>query len=305
MSIKYKNADGSYREILIDVLSNGDIRETRSGLVKSTFAPREFRYDMSDGTAPLLTGKQIFVDPMIGELLWFLNGETDLPKLRERSFGDQESEKKTIWDADFSRWVVGAPFKNYHESKGDLGRLYGAQWRDSAGQYGAEITNVDQIGKLIRGLQENPSSRYHIVNAWNAAEIDANLMALPPCHVMFQCYVSEAGELSLKWYQRSVDCFLGLPFNIASYGLLLSILCSITGYKPGQLIGTFGDAHIYQDHMEAVTQYMNNETYPAPLMNLDPIEGLEQLSMMIAKDFKGCYQGYRHAGKITAPLSVG
>lgn len=297
MAIIHKNADGSYREILIDVLSTGQMRDTRSGRVKSTFAPREFRYDMQDGSAPLLTGKQIFVDQMIGELLWFLNGEVQIDELKHRTWSDADIEKQTIWTPDFERW---SPVSIFREQS--CGRLYGAQWRDSRGEFN---TSVDQISKLIRGLIENPSSRYHIVNAWNAAEIDAGLMALPPCHVMFQCYVSDDGELSLKWYQRSVDCFLGLPFNIASYGLLLSILCSITGLKPGQLIGTFGDAHIYESHMDAVKQYMDNETYPAPLIELEPIDGLEQLSMMTAKDFKGCYKGYRHAGKISAPLSVG
>lgn len=296
MAIIHKNADGSYREILIDVLSTGKMRDTRSGRVKSTFAPREFRYDMQDGSAPLLTGKQIFVDQMIGELLWFLNGEVDIADLKHRTWADSEIDKQTIWTPDQKRWWPN------ELSEGYCGRLYGAQWRDSRG---SENCSVDQISKLIRGLIDNPSSRYHIVNAWNAAEIDGDMMALPPCHVMFQCYVSDDGELSLKWYQRSVDCFLGLPFNIASYGLLLSILCSITGLKPGQLIGTFGDAHIYEVHMDAVKQYMDNPTYPAPLIELEPIDGLEQLSMMTAKDFKGCYKGYQHAGKVSAPLLVG
>lgn len=298
MAILHKNADGSYREILIDVLSTGEFRNTRSGLVKATFAPREFRYDMNDGTAPLLTGKQIFVDQMIGELLWFLNGEVTIPDLKNRTWGDPYIDKQTIWTPDYERWAETNP----RSIPGHCGRLYGVQWRNAKG---ALNSHVDQISKLVRGLIENPSSRYHIVNAWNAAEIDQNMMALPPCHVMFQCYVSEDFRLSLKWYQRSVDCFLGLPFNIASYGLLLSILCAITGYKPGQLVGTFGDTHIYEAHMDAVRQYMDNETYPAPIMGLNYIDGLEQLSCMTAKDFKGCYQGYRHAGKITAPLSVG
>lgn len=297
----FKNADTSYRQILIEVLSaKGGFRETRSGNVKSVFAPSDFRYDMSDGTAPLLTGKQIFVDQMIGELLWFMNGETTIPDLKWRTWDDPFADRQTIWTPDQQRWANSGEASLIIGE--DCGRLYGAQWRDSRG---IGHIPVDQLSKLIRGLKENPSSRYHIVNSWNAAEIDQKRMALPPCHVMFQCYVSEDGELSLKWYQRSVDCFLGLPFNIASYGLLLSILCAITGYKPGQLIGTFGDAHIYENHMDAVKQYLDNETYPAPVMNLEPIDGLEQLSFMIAKDFKGCYQGYRHAGKISAPLSVG
>ena len=298
-------ADGSYKDILIDVLAMGELRETRSGVVKSTFSPKQFEYDMSDGTAPLLTGKQIFTQQMIGELLWFLNGEVEIGDLKYRTWGDKYIDKETIWTADFKRWVETAPFAHYHKFYEDLGRLYGEQWRDFAGSYGTEMVNVDQISKLIKNLKGNPSSRYHIVNSWNAAEIDANQMALPPCHVMFQCYVSNDGKLSLKWYQRSVDCFLGLPFNIASYGLLLSILCSITGYNPGKLIGTFGDAHIYKAHFDAVKTYMHNPTFDAPVMVLPEIKSLDQLSRMTALDFKGCYENYKHAGPVSAPLLVG
>lgn len=299
----YKNADGSYKEIIIDVLAGGQMRDTRSGRVKSTFAPKEFRYSMRDGTAPLLTGKQLFTQPMIGELLWFIGGDHSIHQLQERTWG-VKSERDTIWTPDQQRWFNGLSPEQQKQLKyvDDLGRTYGRQWRNSAGKFG---TQVDQLEKLIKGLKENPHSRYHIVNSWNAAEINANMMALAPCHVMFQCYVYNEGELSLKWYQRSVDCFLGLPFNIASYGLLLSILCRLTGYRPGDLIGTFGDAHIYQAHFDAVGEYMQNPTFNAPTINLPEFSSLEDLEKMTALDFKGCYQNYQHAGKVSAPLLVG
>lgn len=298
-----KSADESYKDIIVDIDWKGEERETRSGWVKSVFSPKEFRYDMRDGTAPLLTGKHIATKTMIGELLWFIGGDHSIHQLQKRTWG-RHNESNTIWTPDQERWYNSLSDEQRRQLKyvDDLGRTYGRQWRNSAGKFGTE---VDQLQKLIKGLQENPSSRYHIVNSWNAAEIDANMMALAPCHVMFQCYVDNDRRLSLKWYQRSVDCFLGLPFNIASYGLLLSILCRITGYRPGELIGTFGDAHIYQAHFDAVGQYMKNPTFDAPTIVLPEFDSLQDLEKMTALDFKDCYQNYQHAGKVSAPLLVG
>lgn len=299
----YKNADESYKEIIVDIDGHGEMRNTRSGRVKSTFAPREFRYSMRDGTAPFLTGKQLFAQPMVGELLWFCGGDHSIHQLQERTWGKADGQN-TIWTPDQIRWFNGLSPENQKLLKypDDLGRTYGRQWRNSAGKFG---TQVDQLDKLIKNLRYDPQSRYHIVNAWNAAEINANMMALAPCHVMFQCYVSNDGELSLKWYQRSVDVFLGLPFNIASYGTLLLILCELTGYEPGDLIGTFGDAHIYEAHFDAVAQYMANPTFPAPFVDMPAIGSLEHLERMTALDFKDAFCDYRHAGKVAAPLLVG
>lgn len=302
------HADASYKEILIDVLAIGEMRKTRSGTVKSNFSPSTFRYDMSDDTAPLLTGKQIFTAPMIGELLWFIGGDHSICQLVERTWGSdylaEHGVRNTIWTPDQERWfsTLSNEQKKSLKYTDDLGRIYGRQWRNSAGKFG---TQVDQLEKLVHGLKANPEGRYHIVNSWNAAEIDANMMALAPCHVMFQCYVSNEGRLSLKWYQRSVDCFLGLPFNIASYGLLLAILCQLTGYERGELIGTFGDAHIYQKHFTAVREYMENPTFDAPTLVLPKFRTISDLEKMTALDFKDCYQNYKHSGKISAPLLVG
>lgn len=294
---EYKNADKPYKIVLNEVLGGGEWRDTRSGRVLSLFSPVDFRYSMRDGTAPMLTGKTVPILPLVGELLWFMNGETSIKDLKFRTWGNSAADKKTIWTGDQERW---GPSSIYPD--GSCGRLYGAQWRDSRGEYN---TNVDQLAKLVKGLKENPAGRYHILNSWNAAEIDANLMALPPCHVMFQCYVSEDGELSLKWYQRSVDCFLGLPFNIASYGLLLRMLCRMTGYSAGDLIGSFGDAHIYEAHLVAVEQYLKADVHPAPFLKLDQFETLDDLKGLTALDFKSSFVSYKSSGLIPAPLSVG
>lgn len=300
------NADVSYKLIVKDVIDNGEFRDTRSGRVASVFNPPQFSFDMSNGRAPLLTGKQIFTQQMIGELLWFIGGDHSIHQLQERTWGmvEEVAPRNTIWTADQERWYKSLSPENQKMLKytDDLGRTYGRQWRNSAGKFG---TQVDQLAKLIKGLKENPDSRYHIVNSWNAAEIDANMMALAPCHTMFQCYVSNDGELSLKWYQRSVDVFLGLPFNIASYGLLLAILAQLTGLKRGKLIGTFGDTHIYMSHVDAVRQYLENETFESPGLTLPAFSSLQELESMTALDFKGCFTGYLHDGPIKAPLSVG
>lgn len=294
--------DFEFAKILEYVKQNGVPRETRSGQVISTFSAPEFRYDMRYG-APILSGKKIALKAMVGELLWFLDGAHSLHQLREKTFG-KDAGQNTIWTADQIRWKAGldADIVSKLKYQDDLGRIYGRQWRNSAGKFGVE---VDQIKKLIEGLKKDPFSRYHIVNAWNAAEVAHNMMALPPCHVLFQCYVGPDNTLSLKWYQRSVDCFLGLPFNIASYGLLLSILCKLTGYKEGELIGSFGDTHIYSAHLSAVEEYLNNPFFEEPKLVLPEFNTLEEVCAMTALDFEDAYQNYQHSGVIKAPLSVG
>lgn len=297
------NADTSYRNILMEVKMKGEVRQTRSGEVRTVFSPSNFVFNMKNHVAPLLTGKQIMVQPMIGELLWFFGGDHSIHQLQERTFGEADGQK-TIWTPDQERWFdsLSPETQALLKYPDDLGRTYGRQWRNSAGKFGTE---VDQIVKLVKGLKENPHSRYHIVNNWNAAEVDANMMALAPCHTMFQCFVSNEGKLSLKWYQRSVDCFLGLPFNIASYGLLLSILCQLTGYNWGTLTGTFGDTHIYTAHNAAVAEYLKNPVYQAPTIQLPSFSTIEDVEKMTALDFRGCYVDYKHSGKVSAPLLVG
>lgn len=296
-------ADESYKNILRDVMSRGRVRETRTGLVKTCFSPPEFVFDMNlEGGFPLLTGKQVMMRSVIGEALWFLTGNTDVDTLRVFTYGEKATDQWTIWSDDISRFNKDMP-ECWRESGG---RLYGAQWRDYRG---AEGSSVDQLQVLVDKLKNNPTDRYLIVNAWNGAEIHEKYMALPPCHVLFQCFVEYydgVGYLDLKWYQRSVDTFLGLPFNIASYGFIMHVLCKLTGLKPGRLIGSFGDTQIYENHSEQVMQYMYNPTFEAPQFEIVPdIKCLGDLHDLCADDFLPGLKNYKHAGKISAPLSVG
>ena len=210
-----------YLELLQHVLTNGQDRTDRTGVGTRSVFGYQFRHCLNDGF-PLLTTKKIFWKGVVVELLWFLRGDTNVKYLREHDVH--------IWD----EWA---------DADGNLGPIYSKQWRDFAG--------VDQIAQLLRDLREKPDSRRHIVSAWNP--VDVPKMKLPPCHTLWQCYVDSANHrLSLHLYARSIDSFLGLPFNIASYALLLTILAEKTGYTPWDLIISFGDLHIYQNHFEQV-----------------------------------------------------
>ncbi|ATE86281.1 dTMP synthase [Shigella phage Sf18] len=295
-------ADVSYKAILNHVLSVGELRKTRTGSVISTFAPPEFRFDMRSGF-PLITSKQTFMRQVLGEALWFMNGENQLGHLRYRTWGENDGERWTIWTDDFKRWLktTYATENDWLEDAG--GRIYGVQWRAYEGHGGVV---VDQLSNLVEKMRKSPTDRYMLVNAWNAADISSNYMALAPCHVLFQIYISNTNEVDLKWYQRSCDTFLGLPFNIASYAFILEVLCKLTGYTPRYLVGTYGDTQIYQNHMSQVFQLLGNEEFPAPKFEIhQDLKSLEDLRHMTADDFLGGLKGYKHAGKIEAPLSVG
>ncbi|MDZ4361834.1 thymidylate synthase [Brevundimonas sp.] len=211
-----------YLNLLRDILDNGARRDDRTGTGTLGVFGRQMRFDLSKGF-PLLTTKKLHLRSIIVELLWFLRGETNTRWLKENGV--------SIWD----EWA---------DAEGELGPVYGKQWRSWATPNGETI---DQITRLIDGLKTNPNSRRHIVSAWNPADIED--MALPPCHCLFQFFVAD-GKLSCQLYQRSADVFLGVPFNIASYALLTHIICEVTGYEPGEFIHTFGDAHIYLDHLD-------------------------------------------------------
>jgi thymidylate synthase len=201
------------------------------------------RYDLSE-TFPLVTTKKLHLRSIIHELLWFLKGDTNVSYLRENQV--------TIWD----EWA---------DANGDLGPVYGAQWRGWQGSPGAEP--VDQVARLIEGLKTNPYSRRHIVSAWNVARIDE--MALPPCHCLFQFFVS-GDRLSCQLYQRSADLFLGVPFNIASYALLTLMVAQVCGLKPGEFVHTFGDLHLYANHLEQARLQLTREPRALPVMRLNP-----------------------------------
>lgn len=231
-----------YLDLLQHVLSHGVVKEDRTGTGTISIFGHQSRYNLKDGF-PLLTTKKLHLKSIIYELLWFLRGDTNVKYLQEHGV--------RIWN----EWA---------DSNGNLGPVYGAQWRSWPDRNGGTI---DQISQAIDTIKHNPDSRRIIVSAWNVADVPS--MALPPCHAFFQFYVAN-GELSLQLYQRSADIFLGVPFNIASYALLLKMVAQVTGLKAGEFVHTLGDAHIYSNHMEQVNTQLQREPRALPQMILNP-----------------------------------
>jgi thymidylate synthase len=231
-----------YLDLLEHVLKNGVEKADRTGTGTISVFGYQMRFDLQQGF-PVLTTKKLHLRSIIHELLWFLKGETNLDYLHANNV--------TIWD----EWA---------NEKGDLGHIYGYQWRSWPSHDGVYI---DQISNVVRSVKENPDSRRHIVSAWNVGELDK--MALPPCHLLFQFYVAD-GKLSCQLYQRSCDIFLGVPFNIASYALLTMMMARVTGLKPGDFVHTLGDAHIYLNHIEQVKLQLSRKPYPLPQMFINP-----------------------------------
>jgi thymidylate synthase len=231
-----------YLNLLRDILDNGVRRDDRTGTGTLGVFGRQMRFDLSRGF-PVLTTKKLHLRSIIVELLWFLRGETNIGWLKENGV--------RIWD----EWA---------DAEGELGPVYGKQWRSWTAPDGRVI---DQIEKLVHGLKTNPNSRRHIVTAWNPADVDD--MALPPCHCLFQFFVAN-GKLSCQLYQRSADVFLGVPFNIASYALLTLMLAQAVGLEPGEFVHTFGDAHLYLNHLEQAELQLTREPLPLPTMTLAP-----------------------------------
>ncbi len=229
-----------YLEFLRTILETGETRSDRTGTGTIGIFGYQMRFDLSAGF-PLVTTKKCHLRSIIHELLWFLSGDTNIKYLRDN--------KVSIWD----EWA---------DKDGNLGPVYGYQWR----HWGKE--NIDQIAALIDGIKKNPTSRRHIVSAWNVS--DVGKMALPPCHTMFQFYVHASERLSCQLYQRSADSFLGVPFNIASYALLTMMVAQVTGLKPGHFVHSFGDAHIYLNHVEQVKLQLTREPRPLPQMKINP-----------------------------------
>ncbi len=231
-----------YHDLLRLVLERGQPRADRTGVGTISVFGAQARFDLRENF-PLLTTKKLHLKSIIYELIWFLRGETNVRFLREHGV--------TIWD----EWA---------DENGDLGRVYGAQWMDWRGQNGARINQIDDV---IEQIQKDPDSRRLIVSAWNPAETDE--MALPPCHALFQFYVQN-GELSCQLYQRSADLFLGVPFNIASYALLTMIVAQVCELRPGEFVHTFGDLHLYQNHLEQARAQLSRHFRPLPQMQLNP-----------------------------------
>jgi thymidylate synthase len=231
-----------YLDFLQDILHNGTKKEDRTGTGTVSVFGRQMRFDLEEGF-PLVTTKKLHLKSIIHELLWFLKGDTNIAYLKEN--------KVRIWD----EWA---------DEEGNLGPVYGHQWRSWSAPNG-EI--IDQISNVIEDIKNNPDSRRLIVSTWNPADVPN--MALPPCHLLFQFYVAD-GKLSCQLYQRSADSFLGVPFNIASYALLTMMVAQVTGLKPGDFVHTIGDAHIYSNHIEQVELQLSREPKPLPTMKLNP-----------------------------------
>jgi len=232
----------AYLDLLSHVLQNGVEKTDRTGTGTISVFGYQMRFDLAKGF-PLLTTKKLHTRSIIHELLWFLQGSTNIGYLRDN--------KVSIWD----EWA---------DTKGELGPVYGYQWRSWQAADGRQI---DQITQVVESIRNNPDSRRHIVCAWNVGDIDK--MALPPCHVLFQFYVAD-GKLSCQLYQRSCDIFLGVPFNIASYSLFTAMMAQVTGLQPGEFIHTLGDTHIYLNHIEQVKLQLTREPRPLPILMLNP-----------------------------------
>ena len=253
-----------YHDLLEDILNNGEVKDDRTGVGTISVFGRQLRFDLTVGF-PAVTTKKLAWKSVVSELLWFIEGSGDERRLAEILHGSRDIERSTIWtgNAQAAYWT---PKARYY---GDLGRVYGVQWRDWRG--------VDQLSNLIEGIKTDPNGRRHIITAWNVDELDK--MALPPCHVLAQFYVSN-GKLSCHMYQRSVDVFLGLPFNIASYALLTHMIAQVCDLKVGELIISTGDTHIYSNHVEQVKEQLSREEYPLPALFLNPeIKEVDKFSM--------------------------
>jgi len=261
-----------YHDLLRLVLDRGRPHADRTGTGTLSIFGAQARFDLRE-KFPLLTTKKLHIKSIIYELLWFLRGDTNVRYLNEHGV--------TIWD----EWA---------DENGDLGRVYGAQWRDWRGENGAR---VDQIDRIISELKTNPNSRRLIVSAWNAAEIEK--MALPPCHVLFQFRVQD-GELSCQLYQRSADLFLGVPFNIASYSLLTLMVAQVCDLKPGEFVHTFGDLHLYRNHLEQAREQLSRDCRPLPRMKLNPT--FKDIRDFQFENFE--LVGYDPHPSIKAPIAV-
>ena len=262
----------AYLDLLRHIQAHGTVKNDRTGTGTISTFGYQMRFDLSEGF-PVLTTKRLHLRSIIHELLWFLRGDTNIAYLRENGV--------TIWD----EWA---------DADGNLGPVYGSQWRSWPAPEGRHI---DQIAQVVDQIERNPDSRRLIVSAWNVAEIDR--MALPPCHALFQFYVAD-GRLSCQLYQRSADVFLGVPFNIASYALLTMMIAQVTGLVPGEFVHTLGDAHIYLNHREQVALQLTRTPRPLPVMRINP--DVRSIFGFRYEDFS--LDGYDPYPSIKAPVAV-
>lgn len=263
------NAEHTYLNLLKNILADGEDRGDRTGVGTRSIFGAQLRFNLNEGF-PAITTKKLAWRAVVSELLWFIEGSGDEYRLREILHGERYIDKKTIWteNAQADYWVK----KRLQRHPGDLGRVYGVQWRRWRKPLirinKVVLQNHDQLLELIDGIKNDPFSRRHIITAWNPGEID--IMALPPCHMMAQFYVSSDKKLSCHMYQRSADCFLGIPFNIASYALFTHMIAQACNLGVGDLIISLGDAHIYQNHFAQVQEQILREPFALPILKLNP-----------------------------------
>ena len=281
--------DYKYQSILQDILLDGEEKTDRTGTGTISVFGKQIRHDMSEGF-PLLTTKKMAVKTMMTELRWFLKGDTNIKYLVNNNCriwdGDAYKaypHKDELTQKEFIEKIRINP--SFAKVYGELGPIYGKQWRDWGGK--------DQIKELIKNIKENPDSRRLMLSAWNVGEIED--VVLPPCHYGFQCYVNN-GKLSLMWNQRSVDTFLGLPFNIASYGTLLLLLCEETGLEAGELIGNLGDTHLYKNHLEQAKEQVQRGSFQLPTIKLSNVD-------ILHGEWNYEIEDYKSHPTIKAPLS--
>lgn len=261
-----------YLDLMRKIRDHGTFKNDRTGTGTYSIFGHQFRFDLKEGF-PLVTTKKVFLRGIIHELLWFLQGSTNVRYLQEHGVH--------IWD-------------DWADESGELGPVYGSQWRSWPAPDGGTI---DQIAKVVDDIKTNPDSRRLIVSAWNVAEVDH--MALPPCHSLFQFYVAD-GALSCQLYQRSADVFLGVPFNIASYALLTLMIAQVTDLEPGDFVHTFGDAHLYANHMEQADEQLTRVPLPLPTMSLN--EDVRDIFSFSIDDFR--LENYKSHATIKAPIAV-
>ena len=287
-----------YLDTLKDILETGEKRPDRTGVGTIGKFGIQMRFDLNNGF-PAITTKKLAWKACKSELLWFIEGSGDENRLKEILHGERYTDKKTIWsdNATAPYWVN----RRVQRHAGDLGRVYGVQWRKWRQPLirinKVILQNLDQLAELIKGIKTDPHSRRHIITAWNPGELD--LMALPPCHMMAQFYVSN-GKLSCQMYQRSADMFLGVPFNIASYALFTHMIAQVCGLGVGELVIVLGDAHIYENHVEQVKEQLLRKPLPLPQLQLNP--SIDDINKFAMDDIE--LVGYMSHEAIKAPMAV-
>ena len=315
------NFDKAYHDLCKRVLEEGENKDDRTGTGTISIFGHQMRFDLSEGF-PLLTTKKVSFKLIATELLWFIKGDTNIRYLLQykNNIWNEWAFKKWIESNDYDgpdmtdfgrRSLVDDEFNEQYKAQlaifkdkilndddfmikyGDLGNVYGKQWRDWKDQ---DDKRFDQLKTLIENIKQNPNSRRHIISAWNPTEIDT--MALPPCHTLFQFYVKD-GKLSCQLYQRSADIFLGVPFNIASYSLLTHLIAKECGLEVGEFVHTFGDAHIYKNHIDAINEQLSRDSYDAPKLNINTNKSLFDIEY---EDLE--IDGYESHPSIKAPIAV-